>query len=175
LPALALLPNVRPAADENMTLQQQTSVIAQPPLLRPRTVKKVPFVELFGGHVQGVISSGSDENRVYVAFVEAGTSDFNCTTNNNRPCGGLYSAPCKHIGQMVEEAVLQFGAERVAQFLKLQGDPSRFKEAEDIMKAVKGSHKKEQAGAVFSRFLNYLRYCELKCEPDPVPEMSWFV
>jgi len=158
-----------------MNLLEKSSVVAHPVLLRPRTVKKVPFVELYAGRVQGVISSGSDENRVYVAFIEAGTGDFNCTTNNNRPCGGLYSAPCKHIGQMLEEAVLQFGAPRIAQFLKLAGDPARFQEAADILKECKGSHKKEQAGAVFSRFLNYLRYCELKCESQPVPEMSWFV
>ena len=157
-----------------MELLQKTSVVPLPTLLRPRTVKKVPFVELFAGRLQGVISSGSDENRVYVAFIEAGTGDFNCSTNNNRPCGGLYGAPCKHIGQMVEEAVLQFGAPRVAQFLKLK-DPVRVEEAGDILKELKGAHKKEQAGAVFSRFLNYLRYCELKCVPEPHPEMSWFV
>lgn len=153
---------------------QKTSVVPQPVLQRPRTVKKVPFVELFAGRLQGVISSGSDENRVYVAFIEAGSGDFNCSTNNNRPCGGLYGAPCKHIGLMVDEAVLQFGALRVAQFLQLK-DPARAQEAEGILKALKGTHKKEQAGAVFSRFLNYLRYCELKCVPEPIPEMSWFV
>jgi hypothetical protein len=157
-----------------MDLLQKTSVVPQATLMRPRTVRKVPFVELFAGRLQGVISSGSDENRVYVAFIEAGTGDFNCSTNNNRPCGGLYGSSCKHIGQMVEEAVLQFGAPRVAQFLKLK-DPVRAEEAEDILKALKGTHKKEQAGAVFSRFLNYLRYCELKCVPEPNPEMSWFV
>src|SRR5690242_6249232 len=106
----------------------KTSVVPQPGLLRPRTVKKVPFVELFSGRLQGVISSGSDENRVYVAFVEAGSGDFNCSTNNNRPCGGLYSAPCKHIAMMIEEAALQFGAGRVGHFLKLK-DGIQFTEA----------------------------------------------
>ena len=173
-----------------MDLIHKTSVIPQPALLRHRTVKKVPFVELFGGRLQGVVSSGSDENRVYVAFIEAGTGNFNCSTNNNRPCGGLYGSPCKHIGQMVEEAVLQFGAPRIAQFLKLKdagGMLQKFKENEllgdrtapaadaaMILTAIKGTHKKEQAGTVFSRFLNYLRYCELKCVPEPNPEMSWF-
>lgn len=157
-----------------MQLLQKTSVIPQSAMLRARTVKKVPFVELFGNRVQGVISSGSDENRVYVAFVEAGTGDFNCTTNNNRPCGGLYGAPCKHIGQMMEEAILQFGVPAVAQFLQLS-DAAALKDAQAILSQLKGAHKKEAAGAVFSRFLNYLRYCELKCTETFHPEMSWFV
>jgi len=71
--------------------------------------------------------------------------------------------------------VVQFGAPRVAQFLKLAGDPMRFQEAADILKAIKGSQKDEKVGSVFSRFLSYLRYCELKCESEPVPEMAWFV
>ena len=50
-----------------MNLLEKSSVVAHPDLLRPRTVKKVPFVELYSGRLQGVISSGSDENRVYVA------------------------------------------------------------------------------------------------------------
>jgi hypothetical protein len=156
-------------------LLQKTSVIAQPALQRPRTVKKVPFVELFGGRLQGVVSSGSDENRVYVSFLEAGSGNFFCSTNNNRPCGGLGGSPCKHIALMAEEAVLQFGAPRVAQFLKLTGDPGSYEKCADILKGLKGGPQKEQAGAVFSRFLNYLRFCELKCEPGPMPEMSWFV
>ncbi|MCA9625984.1 MAG: hypothetical protein KC731_43480, partial [Myxococcales bacterium] len=49
-----------------------------------RNVKKVPFVELFGGRVQGVVSSGSDVKRVYVSFMEARTGNFYCSTNNNR-------------------------------------------------------------------------------------------
>ena len=44
-----------------------------------------------------------------------------------------------------------------------------------ILQALKGTQKNEKAGTVFSRFLNYLRYCELKCEPEPIPEMSWFI
>ena len=151
---------------------QKTSVLRQPGLAEPRTVKSVPFVELFGGRLQGVVSSGSDPNRVYVAFIEAGSGDFNCSTNNNRPCGGMYGSGCKHIREMLDEAVLQFGALRVAQFLKIKEIGAT--DAASILVALKGTQKKEQAGAVFSRFLNYVRYCELKCEQGPHPEMSWF-
>ncbi len=61
---------------------------------KKRNIKKVPFVELFHGRLQGVVSSGSDIKRVYVSFFEAGTHDFYCSTNNNRPCGGLGGYPC---------------------------------------------------------------------------------
>ena len=45
---------------------EYTSVPLSDAPSRPRKVKDVPYVELFGGRVQGVVSSGSDENRVYV-------------------------------------------------------------------------------------------------------------
>jgi hypothetical protein len=152
---------------------QNTAFLPQPTSLEGRTVKSVPFVELFGGRLQGVVSSGSDPNRVYVAFIEAGTGDFNCSTNNNRPCGGMYASGCKHIREMVEEATLQFGAARVAQFLKLK-DPARARDAAGILAGLSGKHRNEKAGEIFSRFLGYLRYCELRCEAGPHPEMSWF-
>ena len=43
------------------------------PPARPRKLAKVPFVELADGHLQGVVSSGSDVERVYVSSVAAGT------------------------------------------------------------------------------------------------------
>ncbi len=98
-------------------MQEQASVVARRMGPVNRTVKKVPFVELLGGRVQGVVSSGSDIQRVYVSFIAAGSGDHYCCTNNNRPCGGLRGSPCKHIQLMVQEAVLQFGASTVAQIL----------------------------------------------------------
>src|SRR4051812_49077188 len=96
---------------------ERVSVIPAGGRAGPRTVKAVPFVELFSGRLQGVVSSGSDVERVYVAFVEAGSGDYYCCTNNNRPCGGLRGAPCKHIQEMIDEAILQFGGTRVAGYL----------------------------------------------------------
>lgn len=82
-----------------------------------RDLHKVPFVELFDGRLQGVVSSGSDISRVYVAFFEAKSGAFDCGTNNNRPCGGLRGSPCKHLDELVKNAVGWYGAERVGRYL----------------------------------------------------------
>ncbi|MCA1992790.1 MAG: hypothetical protein LDL41_12265 [Coleofasciculus sp. S288] len=139
-----------------------------------RDIKKVPFVELFNGRLQGVVSSGSDIERVYVSFFEAGSLDYYCSTNNNRPCGGLRGYPCKHLQEVLNEAIAQYGIEQVVRFLKVPGDISQIKTAYDIL-ARPGTLKKESASEVFSRFLNYLRYLELHPSNQPLPEMSWFV
>ena len=152
-------------------MYERTSLIANPPTPALRTVKNVPFVEFWSGRLQGVVSSGSDIKRVYVAFLEAGSGDYYCCTNNNRPCGGLRGAPCKHIQTMVHEAILQFGAPTVAAYLGLDGAHQK---AQDILMAQRGNPKKDAPGMVFSRFLNYLRYCELEAKPGTVYAMDWF-
>lgn len=86
------------------------------PPARPRKLAKVPFVELADGRLQGVVSSGSDIGRVYVSSVAAGTYAFACSTNNNRPCDGARGSYCKHIMALIGEAVLQYGAGRVARY-----------------------------------------------------------
>ena len=140
-----------------------------------RKIKKVPFVELFNKRLQGVVSSGSDIKRVYVSFFEAETFDYYCSTNNNRRCGGLPYGVCKHLKWLLSDAVAQYGAEEVARFLKVPADLSQIKTANDILRYLAGSEKKEPANEVFSRFLTYLRYLELDSSEQPVPEMSWFV
>lgn len=140
---------------------------------KKRAVKKVPFVEMFFGRVQGVVSSGSDKKRVYVAFIEASTGNYYCCTNNNRVCGGMRGGGCKHLHQMIEEALLQFSPESVAGYLGI--DPQgEIKSAHDITSKMTMTQCKESPGVVFSRFLNYLRYCELTTEPGSVSEMNWF-
>lgn len=139
-----------------------------------RNIKEVPFVEMFNGRLQGVVSSGSDIERVYVSFFEAGTLNFNCRTNNNRDCNGLRGYPCKHLQALLEEAIASVGIAQVVNFLKVPGDISQLKAAADIL-ARKGTVKKEPVSEVFSRFLNYLRYLELGTSNQPLPEMSWFV
>jgi hypothetical protein len=138
-----------------------------------RDVDTVPFVELHNGRVQGVVSSGSDVERVYCAFLEAGTGNHYSSTNNNRPDAGM----AKRMNWLLEEAVKQYGAERVARYLQVPGDPATMKNHYSILHALmgRGGRTQEPAGTVFTRFLLYLRHVELAGGAGPVPEMSWFV
>jgi hypothetical protein len=154
---------------------ERTSVIPAKRSSGRRTVKTVPFVELSSGRVQGVVSSGSDIERVYVSFVEGKTGNYYCCTNNNRPCGGLRGAPCKHIGEMIDEAMRQYGPQEVATYLGLSADARTVENSSGLLATLRGSERKESPGIVFSRFLNYLRYCELSARPGTVLEMNWFV
>ncbi|MEM7532587.1 MAG: hypothetical protein AAF639_10455 [Chloroflexota bacterium] len=147
-----------------------------------RNVKKVPFVEFTthqNGNVlhyrlQGVVSSGSDIRRVYVSYFNAKTLDFHCSTNNNRPCGGLGSSPCKHLQSMLKEAVAQYGLDEVVQFLRVPGDLTSINSERDIL-ARSGSPSRDAAGDVFSRFLGYLEHLEQPSSNAPVAGMAWFV
>ena len=134
---------------------RRASVIRGVGTVGKRSVKEVPFVELARGRVQGVVSSGSDPARVYVAYLEGGTGNYYCATNNNRPCGGLRGSPCKHIAEMVGEAILEHGPERVAAYLGVASDGVAFDDARAILGALRGREKKEAAGDLFSRFLDY--------------------
>jgi hypothetical protein len=147
------------------------------PPARPRKLAKVPFVELADGRLQGVVSSGSDIERVYVSSVAAGTYTFACSTNNNRPCGGARGSFCNHIRAMINEAVLQYGAERVARYLRVEiadGEPN----AETITAGMSTTPPPlgdtMAAAPVFSRFLRHLAYLELAPTTAPLPEMQWF-
>ncbi len=150
------------------------SFVPHPESPTKRNVKKVPYVELYGGRVQGVVSSGSDIKRVYVAFLATGSGDFYCSTNNNRPCGGLRGGPCKHIMELLKEAVVQFGPEQVNDYLQARIENPKDMEPYNFHRQLNGNQVKENAGVVFSRFLNYLRFCELKTAPGELHEMNWF-
>ncbi|WP_018348553.1 hypothetical protein [Longispora albida] len=138
---------------------------------RPRKLAKVPFVELADGRVQGVVSSGSDIARVYVSSVAAGSFAVSCSTNNNRPCGG--GGHCKHISGMIQEAVLQYGQERVARYLRLEV-PSGSSVMQELYKVRTPASDRAAAASVFSRFLRHLAYLELSAGTAPLPEMQWF-
>jgi hypothetical protein len=145
------------------------------PPARPRKLAKVPFVELADGRLQGVVSSGSDIGRVYVSSVEAGSYTFACSTNNNRPCGGARGMFCNHILAMINEAVLQYGGERVARYLKVEPEEPT---GQAIGSAMTGSRPAQggsgAAATVFSQFLRHLAYLELPPTTAPLPEMQWF-
>ena len=170
----ATLSTTHSTTNGSRTVFERTSVVVANRLAGQRTVKSVPFVELAGGRVQGVVSSGSDIHRVYVSYLEGKTGNYYCCTNNNRPCGGLRGAPCKHIAEMIDEAMLQYGADCVAAYLGVPGDPRTIADARGLLGALSGSEQKESPGVVFSRFLSYLRYCELRARPGTVLEMNWF-
>ncbi|SDM58464.1 hypothetical protein [Allokutzneria albata] len=145
------------------------------PPARPRKLAKVPFVELADGRVQGVVSSGSDIERVYVSSVAAGSFEFACSTNNNRPCGGAHGMFCKHIRSLISEAVVQYGAERVARHLRVdvaEADAPSITAAMDQARPPQGDNT--AAAPVFSRFLHHLAYLELPPTTAPLPEMQWF-
>lgn len=142
------------------------------PAPKRRNLHKVPFVELFAGRLQGVVSSGSSDDRVYISLIQAGSGDFYCSTNNNRPCGGLRGGPCKHIDALVSNAVAQYGAERVCRYL---GVPEVTENTWQITNQLGGDKQKVEAGEVFARFLDYLRYVEIPSSTEPRPEMAWFV
>ena len=137
---------------------------------RPRKLAKVPFVELAEGRLQGVVSSGSDIERVYVSSVTTGDHGLSCNTNNNRPCGGLSgSYACKHIRALVAEAELQYGVERVARYLKVE-----VAEGASVMSALSTTTAPSRAAEVFASFLRHLAYLELPASTDPLPELQWF-
>ena len=147
------------------------------PAARPRKLAKVPFVELADGRLQGVVSSGSDIGRVYVSSVEAGSYAFACSTNNNRPCGGARGSFCNHIRALINEGVLQYGAERVARYLRVEsvdGEPSAQTIATDMSNTRPPQGDSKAAAPVFSRFLRHLAYLELAPTTAPLPEMQWF-
>ncbi|MGX4688756.1 hypothetical protein [Streptomyces sp. JNUCC 63] len=160
-----------------MSVWEKSSTVRVVPSARPRKLAKVPFVELADGRLQGVVSSGSDIGRVYVSSVEAGTYAFACSTNNNRPCGGARGMFCNHIRALVGEAVLQYGAERVARYLKVGVDAVQpdADAVTDVMTATRPAAAGSSAAAqVFSRFLRHLAYLELAPSTAPLPEMQWF-
>ncbi|ASN22738.1 hypothetical protein LK07_00370 [Streptomyces pluripotens] len=146
------------------------------PPSRPRKLAKVPFVELADGRLQGVVSSGSSAARVYVSSIEAGGYGFACSTNNNRRCGGL-AMFCNHIRALVKEAVVQYGAERVARYLRVEcadGEPDAEALLTEMAAARPTPKVNEAAAPVFSRFLRHLAYMELSPTTAPLPEMQWF-
>ncbi|WP_344836108.1 hypothetical protein [Actinocorallia longicatena] len=154
----------------DITARERRSAPPVVPPVLPRKLAKVPFVELAEGRLQGVVSSGSDLARVYVSSIAAGSHDFSCSTNNNRPCGGLTGGrPCKHLGSLVGEAVLQYGFDRVARYLRVDAA-----EGDDLLGRMHGTRSPAPAAMVFSRFLRHLAYLELPVTAGPVAEMHWF-
>lgn len=154
-------------ADEPAWEQCSTARVIPP--VMPRKLAKVPFVELADGRLQGVVSSGSDIERVYVSSITAGTHTINCSTNNNRPCGALHGYACKHLVALGQEGVRQYGAERVARYLGVELNEQGA--LEDYMN---GGIERTPGAMVFSSFLRHLAYLELPDTTEPIAELHWF-
>ncbi|MFJ7250190.1 hypothetical protein ACIQWA_36905 [Kitasatospora sp. NPDC098652] len=160
-----------------MPAWEGSSTVRVVPPARPRKLAKVPFVQLADGRLQGVVSSGSDIGRVYVSAVEAGSFAFSCSTNNNRPCGGARGSYCKHLEALVGEAVVQFGGDRVARYLRVDTGTAEATAPviTGAMTATRPAKAAESpAAAVFTRFLNHLEYLEFEPVTTPLPDMHWF-
>lgn len=159
-----------------MSEWEQSSTTRAVPQARPRKLAKVPFVELAEGRLQGVVSSGSDIARVYVSSIRAGDHEYSCSTNNNRPCGGARGGICNHIRTLLSEAVVQYGAERVARYLRVDLDEAEpgAREIEQALHGNASASSMATAGPVFARFLRQLAYLELPASTTPLPEMQWF-
>ncbi|WP_308201505.1 hypothetical protein [Sphaerisporangium perillae] len=155
--------------DADRTAWERRSVVRVIPPVEPRKLAKVPFVELADGRLQGVVSSGSDIARVYVSSITAGTHAFACSTNNNRPCGAVHSSPCKHLHALADEAVLQYGLDRVARYLRVE-----VPEGASLMSCMSGPPERTPAAVVFSRFLRHLAYLEMPDSTEPLTELHWF-
>jgi hypothetical protein len=159
--------------DADGTRWERSSAARVVPPARPRNLAKVPFVELADGRLQGVVSSGSDIRRVYVSSITAGTHAYHCSTNNNRPCGGLRGSPCGHLQALAAEAVARYGADRVARYLQIDpGDGAS--SGGDLLGRLHGRHEPAPAALVFSRFLRHLAYLELPDTTEPIAELHWF-
>ncbi|MEO3804940.1 hypothetical protein [Nonomuraea sp. B1E8] len=155
--------------DADETAWERRSVVRVVPPVAPRKLAKVPFVELADGRLQGVVSSGSDIERVYVSSITAGTHALSCSTNNNRPCGALHGYACKHIRMLADEAVVQYGLDRVARYLRVE-----VPEGDALMSCLHGQPERTPAAVVFSRFLRHLAYLEVPDSTDPLVELHWF-
>ncbi|MEU7768133.1 hypothetical protein AB0B25_23855 [Nocardia sp. NPDC049190] len=155
---------------------ERTAVVPVVAGVAPRKLAKVPFVELADGRLQGVVSSGSDIARVYVSSVAARTHRLSCSTNNNRPCGGLsahdyggHITPCKHIIALMAEAMLQYGQARVVRYLEAE-----VAEDNSMRLSPQSTLEPTPAAVVFSRFLRHLAYLELPDSAFAIPELQWF-
>ncbi len=156
---------------EGVAYERRSAVPVIAPV-KARKLAKVPFVELAEGRLQGVVSSGSDVERVYVSSITAGEHGLSCHTNNNRPCGGLGGGAhaCNHLRALVDAAVAQYGIERVSRYLK--AEPAA--EQGDLWAGLHPSSAANNAAEVFSSFLRHLAYLELAPSVEPLPELQWF-
>ncbi len=128
---------------------------------------EVAWVELFDGRVQGVVAATPLTERLHAVTIEAHTGHWSCA---GRGCRAEGPRPCGHVAALVQGAVEDFGAERVACFL---GRPDLREEPWRIVDALGGIRLDDHSDLVFGRFLDYLRYVQLPSGTNP-GDLTWF-
>ncbi len=143
-----------------LNIKESESIgILNPPASRISGVKKVPYVEFHDNKIQGVVSSGSSIERVYVCVLDFNKNTFTCHTNNNRPCGGLRGSMCSHLSSLLSNA------KSVDSIRNLDVINKTYQLRQD------GSARYSE---VFTRFQDKLRFLELIDADDSIPETRWF-
>ena len=131
------------------------------PPRRKYKIKKVPFMEFRDNKIQGVVSSGSSVERVYVCVINLEDKTFTCHTNNNRTCGGLRGEMCSHIKALLDVA----RRDQETKSLIMQSNFDFF-----------NADGRRRYSDVFTRFQEQLKFLEIELgEKENFPEMSWFV
>lgn len=135
--------------------------IKNQPFVRKRNIKKIPFIEFHNNKLQGVVSSGSSLERVYVCVINFEDKTYTCHTNNNRPCGGLRGKMCSHLSKLLMTARSE---EKLSKIVDISSTYSF---------VPNGSARYSE---VFSRFQTKLKFLEI---PEPkdihIPEIRWFL
>jgi len=118
---------------------------------------EVPFLELADGRLQGVVSSESRPERVYASSISVGDHGLNCRSNDDLPCGGLgETSSCRHVEALLAQAVREFGAIRVARYLKIE-----VAEGEALGSGLHPTSAPSHAPEVFRSFLRHMAYLKV--------------
>ena len=134
------------------------SVVRVAPPIRPRKLAKVPFVELADGRLQGVVSQRFG-HRARLRLVDRGRVRTRSLQHQQQPAvRRAWRLALQAPEALVDEAVLQYGVERVARYLRVESAGER----DGLVAApTAGSISRTPAAPVFSRFLRHLAYLEL--------------
>jgi hypothetical protein len=124
---------------------------------------EVPFLELSDGRLQGVVSSESHAERVYASSISTGDHGLSCSSNDDLRCGGLgEDHACRHIDALLAQAVHEFGAKRVARYLKID-----VAEGEALHRGLHPTSAPSHAPEVFHSFLRHMTYLQMPVTGTP--------
>ena len=123
----------------------------------------VPFLELSDGRLQGVVSSESQAERVYASSISAEDHGLSCCSNDDLRCGGLgEDQACRHIEALLAQAVREFGAGRVARYLKIE-----VVEGVALRDGLHPTSAPSHAPEIFQSFLRHMAYLQMPVTGTP--------